>query len=114
MCEPGNKITFSVLTSLAAFCLSANLLERVMKRETFNLIRPFVLKAVGLIVALVILPPAVILGVLRKGWSGFFSVPFRKLPPALLYDSQWGTHRYGTGIQVSFAVSLPMPVRTNT
>ena len=81
-----------------------------MKRETFNLMRPFALKAVGLVVALVILPPAIILGILRKGWSGFFSVPFRKLPPALMYDSQWGTHRYGTGIQVSFTVSLPMLV----
>ena len=77
-----------------------------MKRETFNLIRPLVLKAVGIVVAAVILPPAVILGILRKGWSGFFSVPFRALPPALICDSRWGTHRYGTGIQVPLALSV--------
>ena len=77
-----------------------------MRRETFNLIRPLVLKAVGIVVAAVILPPAVILGILRKGWSGFFSVPFRALPPALICDSRWGTHRYGTGIQVPLALSV--------
>ena len=77
-----------------------------MKRDTFNLIRPLALKSIGLIVAVVVLPPAIILGILSKGWSGFFSVPFRKMPPQVLSESRVGTHRYGTGIQVSLTAEL--------
>ena len=76
-----------------------------MKRDTFNLIRPLALKSIGFIVAVAVLPPAIILGIMRKGWSSFFSVPFRKMPPQMLTDSRVGTHRYGTGIQVSLTFS---------
>ena len=57
-------------------------------------IRSIILKSVGLLISLAILPPVILIGIVTKGWKRYFTTKDRPLPPKMLQDPQWGRHQY--------------------